>query len=422
MIPSNRSVLHKKRRRLSAEPLETRRLLAASLGWDGPGLGAAELTYTITGRPRSISQAQVDAAISTAFEAWSSVADVSFTKTEQTGLRDSIDISFVQLDGAGGTLAQAYFPDDVNPARIAGDIQFDLSEVWEIGNDLGNRAFDLTWVAVHEIGHALGLDHSDQMGAILQAFVSPNQSFVSLDSSDVAEIRFLYAAATESTATQEVDTSEDPKVTAVADTASEEHPVEDFQTGLDGNDADEMAEEETEIDDGGVVDDKNEYRGRRHHRRPHVFFPAGLNRDQGEKLFTKFDQDESGSLTEQELPTGIWDRLVERNVDANEDGEITREEIQLFLDQQVADHFDRGDENEDGRLTEDEVSNRLWGKIAAADTDQDQAISLEELQAWRAERVAEAGQSDGNRIDRRVADHVFFQIGRRVRFAHRSPR
>mgnify|MGYP003662962043 CR=1 FL=1 len=199
----------KHQRRLVAEPLEHRRVMAASLGWDGAGLGSAELTYYIGNSPDSLSQADTDAAIETALQAWSNVIDVTFVETDQSRLNNSIDITFTNIDGGGGTLAQAYFPDDVNPARIAGDIQFDIADAWEVGNSLGNQAFDLVWVAAHEIGHALGLDHIDIAGTVLAPFVSANQSFAGLTAADIDAGQRVYAAAVNMESEHHVDIDTD---------------------------------------------------------------------------------------------------------------------------------------------------------------------------------------------------------------------
>jgi hypothetical protein len=178
-----------------------RRVLAASLGWDGPGEGSAELSYFVGTAPSGVSQADFTTAIQTALDAWSQVADIRFVQTHQAGQSDSLDFTSTSLDGAGRTLAQAYFPDDVNSARVAGDIQFDRAEQWEIGNSLGSRAFDLVLVAAHEIGHALGLDHTSATDSVMQDSVSPNQQFVGLGVSDVAAIQSLYASAATTLAT-----------------------------------------------------------------------------------------------------------------------------------------------------------------------------------------------------------------------------
>jgi len=176
------------------EQLEVRSYLS-SVGWDGPGQGSAELTYYIGAAPSYLSQTQVEDTLEKALDTWADVVDIVFTKTSIPNQRDSIDFEFTRIDGAGGTLAQAYLPDDVNRSRIAGDVQFDSSETWEIGNSLGSRAFDLLLVAVHEIGHALGIDHSRASGSVMAASVSPRQWFTELSADNVDAALELYAAA-----------------------------------------------------------------------------------------------------------------------------------------------------------------------------------------------------------------------------------
>jgi hypothetical protein len=181
---------------LRGELLEARLCLAAeSFGWDGPGLGGVELTYYIGPIPSNLDATDVTDTLQAALDVWASVADISFSQTNRSRQRNSIDLTFGRIDGDGGTLAEAYFPADVNRSRRAGDVLFDQDETWEIGNARRFRATDLMLVAVHEIGHALGLEHLDESASVMVDSVSPNEQFHGLSDSDIEAILKLYAAA-----------------------------------------------------------------------------------------------------------------------------------------------------------------------------------------------------------------------------------
>jgi Matrixin len=88
--------------------------------------------------------------------------------------------------------AQAYFP--FTGGNLAGDVEFDNSDPWQ---EIGTLPMpDVLGAAIHEVGHTLGLHHTDVVGAnmywIFHRFAGPGTGELFPD--DIAGIRAIYGA------------------------------------------------------------------------------------------------------------------------------------------------------------------------------------------------------------------------------------
>jgi len=106
-----------------------------------------------------------------AFSAWSAVADVTFVEVADEGEQfndgsnsGTIRIGGREFDGINGTIATAYYPGE-GGAAMGGDLHLDTAELWDM--DIYGDGFDLFTILTHEIGHNIGLKHSDNRDSLL---------------------------------------------------------------------------------------------------------------------------------------------------------------------------------------------------------------------------------------------------------------
>ncbi|KAH1063927.1 hypothetical protein J1N35_028914 [Gossypium stocksii] len=153
-----------------------------------------DLTYSFL--PGNGLTDEVKAVFTSAFQKWSTVTPLTFTQVDSYSSAD-ITIGFYTgdhgdgepFDGVLGTLAHAFSP-------TSGRLHLDGDENWVVSGDVTkasvSTAVDLESVAVHEIGHLLGLGHSSVEDAIMYPSIASRTRKVELADDDIQGIQLLY--------------------------------------------------------------------------------------------------------------------------------------------------------------------------------------------------------------------------------------
>ncbi|MEO8355342.1 MAG: matrixin family metalloprotease [Chloroflexota bacterium] len=133
--------------------------------------------------------------IQMAFAAWQAVSNIRFVQVTDngaafntTGAIGDIRIGTHAFDAPYGVLAHAYFP--YPGISGAGDIHFDSAENWTCNTS----GVDIGIVALHEIGHSLGLNHENTATvAVMDPYY--NTSLTGLQSDDISGSTAIYGVA-----------------------------------------------------------------------------------------------------------------------------------------------------------------------------------------------------------------------------------
>lgn len=143
-----------------------------------------------------LTHTQVKETMAKAFQMWSEVCPLQFRYQDPPVIAD-IEITFGSwwhnqcpspFDGPGGVYAHAFFP---GSRRYDGDIHFDVTENWNVDGSQPFPKISFFYVAVHEIGHSLGLKHSHVPSSIMYATYRHTNNVI-LHNDDINGIQSLY--------------------------------------------------------------------------------------------------------------------------------------------------------------------------------------------------------------------------------------
>lgn len=159
------------------------------------GLGAGTFTHLNATMPGGW-QAEIVAAMNS----WANVSGLSFSEVADLGeafgaAQTSGDLRFggQTFDGAFGVLAHGFYPPN-NGGSAAGDMHFDVAENWTVNSlNADNSTIDIFQVAAHELGHALGLNHTAVPNSLMNAAYT--ETFSGPQADDIAGVQFLFGGA-----------------------------------------------------------------------------------------------------------------------------------------------------------------------------------------------------------------------------------
>lgn len=169
-----------------------------------------------------ISDFDVRRTMKRSFDKWEAITNLQFIELVNKPIASArIRVRFeigqhgdqYAFDGRGGTLAHAFYPH--SNEGLSGDCHFDDDEIYTIDMNADQSKRKLLWVAVHELGHSIGLEHSKLKGAVMYPWYQHFEGDdFDLTADDILGAQSIYGSKAVTTPTAE--TKPTPKTKSVA--------------------------------------------------------------------------------------------------------------------------------------------------------------------------------------------------------------
>ncbi|XP_050673692.1 72 kDa type IV collagenase-like [Leptidea sinapis] len=143
------------------------------------------ITYKITQYSSNLSKREVDSLIFLAFSVWAEHGD--FTFTNRPNGRSDIEIRFENIEPQDES--RITFGNAKNQRRAS---IITLNDAVSWSQDYRTGEPNLFQTAAHEIGHILGLGHTDVTGAMMYPIYDLGQKLFSLHDDDIQGIKDIY--------------------------------------------------------------------------------------------------------------------------------------------------------------------------------------------------------------------------------------
>jgi hypothetical protein len=121
-----------------------------------------------------------------ALQKWANIAGMTITEGP---VGSEIQSFNYDGDGCGGTYAFTYFPCS---GAVSGDARFDDRDCWSVATPTPSNRVDFLSVALHELGHAVGLGHSNVRSAVMWPYFALGEMRRDPTSDDIQGILALY--------------------------------------------------------------------------------------------------------------------------------------------------------------------------------------------------------------------------------------